>query len=110
MKFMAASVPRHVRSTRLSHLRGDAVIGSWHIPNPAGGFQVFDVVMQAETDFMRMKNHLSTLTPMGVSPEAGKLPVTYMLRDTKEIDVPDSDLNPAQTAAAYFKREFKVTA
>ncbi len=102
MKFLAASVPRSVRSARLGHLRTDAIIGMWHIPNPSGGFQVFDVVMQAEADFMHTKNHLAT-PAMNAALQQGNASAPYILKDIKEIDAPD-----AAAAIAHFKREFKI--
>ena len=102
MKYLAASVPRAVRVARLGHLRMDAIIGMWHIPNPGGGFQVFDVVMQIEPDFLRTKNHLAT---PAVNPNMQQATVNapYVLKDTKEVDAPD-----AAAAAAHFKKEFKL--
>ena len=109
MKFLAASVPRSVRAARLGHLRTDAILGSWHIPNPGGGYQVFDVVMQAEAEFMRTKNHLAS-PAMGAALQQGQVNAPYVLKDTKQIDVPDGGENPAAAAAAFFRKEFKLPA
>ena len=108
MKFLAASVPRSVRAARLSHLRTDAILGSWHIPNPGGGFQVFDVLMQAEGDFLRTKNQLAS-PAMSASLQQGQANAPYLLKDIKQIDVPDGTENPAQVAAAHFRKEFKLS-
>ncbi len=107
MKFLAASVPRSVRAARLGHLRTDAILGMWHIPNPGGGFQVFDVIMQAEADFVRTKGQLAT-PAMGASLQQGQTNAPYILKDIKQFDVPDGTPNPAQTAAAHFRAEFKL--
>jgi hypothetical protein len=108
MKFCAASVPRAVRSAKLGHLPTNAIIGMWHIANPRGGFQVFDVVMQLENDFRRMQNHLATLTPMGTSPESGKMNLVYAVKDVKEIEIPDGTPDAAKIAADHFRQLFKV--
>jgi hypothetical protein len=102
MKYLAASVPRAVRVARLGHLRMDAIIGMWHIANPGGGFQVFDVVMQVEADFLRTKNHLAA---PAVNPAMNQASVNapYVLREIKEVEAPD-----VATAAAHFKKEFKT--
>lgn len=103
MKFLAASVPRSVRAARLNHLRGDAIIGMWHISNPGGGFQVFDVVMQAEADFLRTKNQLAA-PQMNATLQQGGASTPYILKDVREFEGED-----AQAAAAHFRREFKTT-
>jgi hypothetical protein len=109
MKFLAASVPRSVRSARLSHLRTDAILGSWYIQNPGGGIQVFDVVMQAEVDFVRTKNQLAS-PAMGASLQQGQASAPYVLKDIKQLDLPDGTDNPTQVAAAHFRLEFKLPA
>ena len=107
MKYLAASVPRSVRAARLAHLRSDALLGMWHIPNPGGGFQVFDVVMQAESDFIKTKNQLAS-PAMGASLQQGQTNTPYILKDIKQFDVPEGTANPAQAAAAHFRKEFKL--
>ena len=107
MKYLATSVPRSVRSSRLGHLRTDAIIGTWHIPNPAGGFQVFDVLMQGEADFIRTKNLLGA--PSANPSMPGQMHPPYVLKDIRQLDVPESDPNPQQTAAAHFRAEFKIS-
>ena len=106
MRFLAASVPRSVRAARLGHLRTDAILGHWHIANAGGGFLVFDVIMQAEADFLRTKNHLAAPT-MDIA-QLGKPNPPYVLKDTKQFDVSDGEANPAEIAAAYFRQEFKL--
>lgn len=108
MKFLAASVPRSVRAARLGHLRMDALIGVRSIPNPGGGFQVFDIIMQAEADFARTKNHLASPS-MGSSLQQGQANAPYLLRDIRQIDVPDGEANPREAAAAHFRREFNLS-
>ena len=102
MRFLAASVPRSVRAARLAHLRTDAVLGSWNIPNPGGGFQVFDVIMQAEADFMRTKGQLAS-PAMNATLQQGQANAPYMLKDIKQVEAADSG-----AAAAHFRKEFKL--
>jgi hypothetical protein len=105
MNYLAASIPRNVRMSKLNHVPNSAVIGCWHVRDERGGFQVFDVVMLPEDEFNHAKNHMATITPMSMSPKAsGAAPVTFSPRDTKEFDAPN-----AEAASAYFKKEFKLT-
>lgn len=103
MKLYAASVPRSVRTARLGHLRGDAIIGSWSTQNPNGSYQVFDVVMQAEAEFLRTKNYLAS-PPASMSVQTGQPTAPYVLRDIKQVEAEDHD-----SAVAYFRTEFKIT-
>jgi hypothetical protein len=103
MKFFAASIPRNVRTAKLGHLPVNSFIGTWHIPNPRGGFQVFDVLMLPEADFMRAKNHLATITPMGTSPHANQMNLVFAIKDAKECEA-----SAAVEAAAYFRPLFKI--
>jgi len=104
--YYAASVPRSVRTARLAHLRGDAIIGMWFVPSGAGN-QVFDVIMLPEAEFLRVKNQLAT-PAMGATLQQGQGAAPYVPKDVKNFTVPENDPTPAATAAAYFRKEFKV--
>lgn len=107
MKFLAASVPRSVRTARLGHLRTDAIIGVWYIQNPGGGNQVFDVIMQEESEFMRTKTHLATPN-MNAAMQQGQANAPYVLKDIKQIELSENDSDPLQKAVIHFRKEFKI--
>lgn len=109
MKFYAASVPRSVRTSRLSHLRSDVIVGSWNVQNPNGSYQTFDVIMQQEADFVKTKSQLAAPPATTSLATQGQPPTAYVLRDIRQVDVPEDDANPAQTAAEHFRKEFKAS-
>jgi hypothetical protein len=108
MKYYAASVPRTMRAARLGHLRTDAVLGCWFFKSAGGSNQVFDVIMLPEAEFARAKNQLIAPAMGSVLQQQGQPTAPYILKDIKEIDVPEGDPNPAQTAAAHFRKAFNL--
>jgi hypothetical protein len=108
LKYMAASVPRNIRMSRLYYLPPECVIGSWHTRNRDGSYISFDILMLREREFNRARIHLSVpnvtdpvLTRGGFSP-------TYIVKDVREITIPAGTYDPAAYARAHFMKEFKL--
>ena len=108
VKYMAASVPRHIRVARLSHVRLNSVIGSWFVNNEKGSNYVFDVLMLSEKEFMRARTYLGAPAIANPALEAGRFAPPYVLKDTKEVSVPANELDPESYAKAHFVKEFNL--
>ena|ERR1700722_5976278 len=106
LTFLAASIPRFVRTAQLSHLRIGAIIGSWAIENKNDLNLVFDVIMLPKHDFMRMRAQLST--PFISSPALSRSGTlgSYIPKDIKQIDISPLERHPHRAAALHFIREF----
>lgn len=108
-KFMAASVPRFIRNSRLFYLPRHAIIGS-RLVRPAGSAgMVYDVIMLPEIEFRRLRLYLGTET--AAMPELGlsKLTPAYIPIDTKEVFVPAGETDPWHYARDYFVKEFGLS-
>ncbi|MBV8060945.1 MAG: hypothetical protein JO126_09305 [Alphaproteobacteria bacterium] len=105
--FAAASVPRHIRSTRLAYIPVNAVIGCWSYKDAAGYAQNFDVIMLPADAFVKMRNYLAS-PPMGAALQQGNMAAPYLLKDAKEVRVPADTTNPALLAAEHFRQAFNL--
>ena len=108
VKYMAASVPRHIRVARLSHLRLNSIIGSWFVNNEKGSNYVFDVLMLSEREFMRARTYLGAPAIANPALEAGRFAPPYVLKDIKEVFVPMDEPDPESYAKAHFAKEFNL--
>lgn len=88
-------------------MRTDAIIGSQHVPLAGGTFQVFDVIMQPEAEFMSTKMRLAS---PAVQPllQQGQMNTAYVVKDIRQFEVPDGTAGAAEMARAHFKNEFKL--
>lgn len=105
--FAAASVPRHVRSTRLAYIPMKAIIGCWTYKDAAGFSQNFDVIMLPADAFVKMRNYLAT-PPMGAALQQGNMSAPYLLKDVKEVRIPASTPEPELVAAEHFRPLFNL--
>lgn len=106
--FLAASVPRYLRQTKLGYLPLNSVIGTRVMPNGAGGTSlIYDVIMLPEREFQRMRLNIGlqhVATPnlrMG-----GGFDAAFVPTDTKRVLVQPDDRNPLATARTYLVQEF----
>ena len=106
LTFVAASIPRFIRTSCLSHLGLEAIIGSWAIENKNDINLMYDVIMLPKHEFMRARTHLAS--PFTTSPalRRGNPFTTYIPSDIKEITLDASRENSWRTAALHFIREF----
>lgn len=106
MKYVAASIPRFIRTARLSHVPVNCVIASWHIPQENDINFIYDIVMLPEREFLRARMHMATPDSVNPAYQRGRFSPTYIPRDVKTVTVPDGEANPAQYARDYFLKEF----
>jgi len=106
--YFAASIPRSVRSARLSHLPVGYIIGSWHIEVKNDLNQVFDVIMLPEKEFNRARMYLGAPTVVDPSLSRGGVTPPYVPKDTKQVVVPEGEADPRAFAKEYFLREFNL--
>jgi hypothetical protein len=105
-KYMAASVPRFLRVARLSYLPLQSVIGCWYIERRNDVHYIFDIIMLPADQFMRAKSYLGV--PDAAAPTLSRsIATSYVLKDTKEIIVPDNEVKPEIYARDYFLTLFK---
>jgi hypothetical protein len=104
-KYMAAFVPRFIRSTRLSYIPINNVIGSKMLKNERNMPMVFDLIMLPEMPFMRMKLRLSTEDMASTSLSKGNMPSAFSLKNIFEIVIPSTEKNADAFAKAHFLKE-----
>jgi len=107
-KYFAASVPRSIRTARLSHLPLRTVIGFRAIARPNDISLIMDIIMLPEDQFVRAKSWLSAPETVLPALQYGKFSPPYILKDTKEVLVPEGEQDPENFAKEYFKKEFGV--
>lgn len=107
-KYMAASIPRFIRSARLFYLDRDNIIGSYVVSPEGGQNLVYDVIMLPQIEFNRARLRL-TMEGYGVQElTMSKLTPPYIPRDIKEIFVPLNEENPEEFARNYFMKQYKL--
>ncbi len=107
VKYVAASIPRFIRTARLPHVPVNCIIASWHVPQEKDVNFIFDIIMLPEREFLRARMHLSTPDAVNPSFQRGRFSPTYIPKDVKSIAVPEGEANPAQYARDYFLKEFR---
>ncbi len=108
VRYMAFSVPRYIRLSRLYYLALHAIIGSRAVRCSGGRLLVYDVIMLPEMDFRRAKLNLG-IEGHG-SPELSmtRLVPAYIPIDTKTVIVPKEEKNASRYAKDYFMEEFRL--
>ncbi|HUY69133.1 MAG TPA: hypothetical protein VMV79_07515 [Alphaproteobacteria bacterium] len=104
--YMAASVPRFIRTARLSHLPLNTIIGYWFTKAADNSHYVFDVIMLPALEFLRTKSYLAVPDTASPSLQAGKFAPPYIPKDVKEVTVPSDEADPESFARAHFIKEF----
>ncbi len=107
-KYFAASVPRTVRTARLSYLPPSAVIGCWFIKAENQLNFVYDVIMLADVQFARARSYLAAPETAIPSLQYGKFSPPYTLTDLKVVVVPADELDPHAFAKTHFMLQFDL--
>jgi hypothetical protein len=107
-KYMAASIPRSIRTTRLPYLPLNTIIGCTFTKKENDINYVFDIIMLPEDQFIRAKSYLGSPAIMSADLQYGKFSPPYIPRDTKEVIIPPDELDPEKYARNYFKKAFKI--
>jgi hypothetical protein len=109
-EYIAASVPRFLRQTKLAYLPPEKIIGTHYTECSQGGKLVYDVIMLSPQQFSRMKAGIGmqlapapTPTPL---PNNGALFPGFVVSDAKRLVVPETEPDPESFARAYFLKEF----
>jgi hypothetical protein len=108
MIYMAAGVPRYIRTARLGYLPLDCVIGSSATAAKDGSNAVFDIIMLPEKEFLRMKIYLATPDIGTPALQRGRLTPAYTPQDVGRIVVPEDEADPEDFARKYFIEKFKI--
>jgi hypothetical protein len=106
--YLAASVPRYLRQTRLGYLPLHSLIGVRVIRNLAGvASQIFDVIMLSQGEFQRMRMNVSLQHIASPALKmGGGIDAVFVLTDTKQVVVQADDPNPMATARKFLVQEF----
>ena len=107
-RYLAGSVPRSLRASRLSYLPLDAVIGSWSIENPRDLNQTFDVIMLPELDFRRAQYRLAEGQLSTPALQRGTLQVAYSIKDIRVVAVPADISDPYRHALGQLAQLFDL--
>ncbi len=108
-KYLAASIPRSVRTARLGHLPLDKIIGCHFIEQSEGANLTFDVIMLPEAEFIRARSYLTVPNMAGMGLDRAKFAPPYIPKDVKEVVVPDDHPDPVNFAKNYFIKAFGLT-
>jgi hypothetical protein len=106
-RYMAASVPRFLRQSRLGYLPLDCIIGSHITRGDKGNNLYFDVIMLPPREFQRMRHNVGLqyiITPhlqMGST-----FNPCFILTDTREVTIPADEPDPLHYARKYFLEKF----
>lgn len=109
--YMAASVPRFLRTTKLAYLPLQCIIGSRVQQGANGNHLIFDVIMLPVALFQRMKMNVGlqhVVTPVPVPGGEGSFNPCFVLQDAKQVIVPEDEGDPEGFAKAYFRGVFKL--
>lgn len=107
-KYMAASVPRFIRQTRLGYLPLDCVIGSRLYKGEGDNNIVMDIIMLPVPQFQRMRTNVGLQHVAAPVPQPGSsgFQISYMLTDIKEVKVPVHEPDTEAYARNYFMLHF----
>lgn len=106
-RYMAGSIPRFLRQTKLGYLPLNCLIGSRVIHGERGNNLVLDVIMLPAPEFQRMKSNIGlehVLAP-SLKMDATFKP-GFVIVDKKEVAVPAGEPDPEAYAREYFMKEF----
>jgi len=103
-KYIAAYVPRYIRTGRLWYLSLDTVIGAKSVAG--SGSMIYDLIMLPEKEYTRARLYLGMENPNSIEFSMSKRTPAYIPKYVKEISVSASELNPNQYAKRYFRQVF----
>ncbi len=107
-KYMAASVPRSIRTARLSYLPPHVIIGHGSVKRENDITYIYDYFMLPEDQFLRAKGYLSAPEIINPILQYGKFNPPYILKNTKEVFVPEGVRDAEAYARDYFRKEFGI--
>ncbi len=107
--FMAASVPRYLRTARLPYLPLDAVLGSWTVEGGGDIGVTFDVIMLPEADFQRAKTRLGVSQLESPALRRASLTGGFVPQDVRIVEIAASMPHPARRAALRLISKFRLT-
>lgn len=106
-KYMAGSVPRFLRQTRLAHVPPSCVIGSKLQKGDGGANIVFDIIMLPMQEFTRMKSQVGLQHVIAPGPQMGpSFNPSFVMANAKEVTVPAEEPNPENYAKTFFLLHF----
>lgn len=106
-RYMAGSVPRSLRQSRLGHIPFSSVIGSKHQRGKYGGNLVFDIIMLPEPEFVRMKGTVGVRQVVGPAFKAdASFQPGFVIQDQRFVVVPEDALDQEAYARTHFIKEF----
>lgn len=105
--YMAASVSRYMRQTKLGYVSPRYIIGSRVTKGDGGANLYFDVVMLPPPQFQNMRTSLGARQVYAPSISAeGNFQPGIVLTDIKRVTVPEGEPDPESWAKNYFMKEF----
>lgn len=105
--YMAASVPRFLRQTRLGYLPLSCIIGSRLLVGDGGSNLIFDIVMLPVQEFQRMRTNVGVQHVVEPSLKAGpSFNPVFVLADSKTFVVPEGVRDPEALAKNHFLNLF----
>ncbi len=109
-KYMAASVPRFLRQTRLGYLPLQCVIGSRLVKGDGGANLFFDIVMLPVNEFQRMRTNVGLQHVIAPALKAGPtFSPGFVLADAKQVIVPPDEPDPEGFARSHFLKLFGLS-
>jgi hypothetical protein len=107
-RFLAASVPRFIRTARLSHLKLSSIIGTRVTKGSDATNFIFDIIMLPEREFLRMRMHLAVPDSANPALQRGRFAPAYIPSDVKVLLVPPEEADPESFARTYFRGVFNL--
>jgi hypothetical protein len=109
-KYMAGTVPRFLRQTRLGHLKLNCVIGSRLIVGSTGNNLYYDIIMLPAQEFARMKTNvgLQHMNAPVAQPGGASFAPGFVVTDAQEVTVPSNESDPDIFARLYFLEKFNL--
>lgn len=104
---MAASVPRHLRQSRLGYLPMSCIVGSRYLAGDRGANLVHDIIMLPAEQFQRMRTYVALQHVVAPALNMGPdLQSIFVIHDARQVAVPDSEMDADAFARAYFFKVF----
>ncbi len=105
-KYIAAYIPRYMRTSRLWYLPPHAIIGSKQVGDAVGANAIYDVIMLPEKEYMRARLYLGAQNMGNNELRRGAWTPAFVPQFVREIDVRLTTKNPRSHARRYFQQAF----
>lgn len=106
-KYIASSVPRYLRQTKMGSLPINCIIGSYG--HGEGDTRlIFDIIMLPAQSFQRVRNSMGAQLDLTLTPRPGgsAFMPSFIPKDAKEVTVPEGEGDPETYARDYFIKLF----